>query len=477
MDADQLGLVVGARQGHAADRHHHGAAGALQDAASHQHVDVGREAAQHRAQGEDADRRGEDAPRAEAVGHPAADRDEDGKAQRIARQHRLHAERHHVHRPGDGRHRGVEDGRIERLHEERHGDQPRQPALDGIAWRSGGCCSHRQVRRLERLLAVGVEQSAEEFGDHLAAAFAVCHQHRTEARIGGEHQQRAKAGIDAVVVEIGWLGAARLHEDASSRRPVADLGRQGPRRRTLHQAALAPARRNRQGQARQLGGRAPQPCGCMFGVDVEATGQGVAEKVVRRSCVAFRRRQRLEEAAAHHPDRRQHELARKLVEFGRGGIHHQALQHHGAAAGVAERLSRRPRDTHRWRVGGRCAVENLQQRRQRDADGIAREARHRGAAAMAEQQARRDGLRSCAGQCPRAQHLVHWRIEAEATLFDQAQHGDGRHHLADRGCLEECLRVGADGGKLGDLAIPDQRHAGARHAMPRQQRAEQLTSP
>ena len=90
------------------------------------------EAAQHRAQGEKADRRGEDAPRAEAVGHPAAHRDEDGEAQRIARQHRLHAERRHVHRPGDGRHRGVEDRGVERLHEERHGDQPRQQPLDGI---------------------------------------------------------------------------------------------------------------------------------------------------------------------------------------------------------------------------------------------------------------------------------------------------------------------------------------------------------
>ena len=148
-DADEVGLVVGARQGHAADRHHHRAAGALQDAEGHQHLDVGREAAQHRAQGEKADGRGEDAPRAEAVGHPATYRNEDGKAQRIARQHRLHAERHHVHRPGDGRYRGVEDGRIERLHEERHRDQPRQPPLDGVAWRSAGCLSHRQFAGLK----------------------------------------------------------------------------------------------------------------------------------------------------------------------------------------------------------------------------------------------------------------------------------------------------------------------------------------
>ena len=137
-------LVVGARQRHAADRHHHGAARALQDAAGHQHLDAGREAAQHRADGEEADRRGEDAPRAEPVGHPAAHRNEDGEAQRIARQHRLHAERHHVHRARDGRHRGVEDRRVERLHEERHGDQPRQQPLDGVVRRSGARRSHRQ---------------------------------------------------------------------------------------------------------------------------------------------------------------------------------------------------------------------------------------------------------------------------------------------------------------------------------------------
>ena len=86
--------------------------------------------------GEQPDRRGEDAARAEAVGHPAADRDEDREAERVARQHRLHVERRDVHRLRDGRHRRVEDGGVERLHEEGHRDQPGQQSLGRLGrWR------------------------------------------------------------------------------------------------------------------------------------------------------------------------------------------------------------------------------------------------------------------------------------------------------------------------------------------------------
>ena len=72
-----------------------------------------------------ADGGGEHAARAEAVGHPAADGNEDGEAERVAGEHRLHAERRDVERgamAGDG---GVENGGVERLHEERHRDEPR----------------------------------------------------------------------------------------------------------------------------------------------------------------------------------------------------------------------------------------------------------------------------------------------------------------------------------------------------------------
>ena len=149
---DQVGLVVGARERHAADRRHHGAAGALQDAAGNQRVDVRREAAKYRPESEQPDRRGEDGARAEPVGHPAADRNEDGEAQRIARQHRFHAERRHIHRPGNGGHGRVQDRGVERLHEERHRDQPRQQPLDVVARFGERRRGHVSVRRLAAIL-------------------------------------------------------------------------------------------------------------------------------------------------------------------------------------------------------------------------------------------------------------------------------------------------------------------------------------
>ena len=78
--------------------HHHRAAAALEDAARDEQMEVARDAAEERAEREDADRRREDAARAEAIGDPAADRDEDREAQRVAREHRLHAERRDVER-------------------------------------------------------------------------------------------------------------------------------------------------------------------------------------------------------------------------------------------------------------------------------------------------------------------------------------------------------------------------------------------
>jgi hypothetical protein len=54
---------------------------------------------------------------------------EDREAQRVAREHRLHAERHDVQRRAIAGRRRVEDGRVERLHEERDRDEPRQEPL------------------------------------------------------------------------------------------------------------------------------------------------------------------------------------------------------------------------------------------------------------------------------------------------------------------------------------------------------------
>src|SRR4029453_12215488 len=110
----------------------HGAATALQDASRYQHVNAARHAAEERAEAEDADRRGEDAACPVAVRHPPTHRDEDGQTKRVARQRHLHAERRDVQGGRNRRHRGVQDGRVERLHEERHGYQPGQEGLHAI---------------------------------------------------------------------------------------------------------------------------------------------------------------------------------------------------------------------------------------------------------------------------------------------------------------------------------------------------------
>src|ERR1035441_3644990 len=104
-------------------------------------MDIGRDAAQERAEREYSDRRREHATSAEAIGHPTADRNEDRQAQRIAREDRLHAQGSDVERVGDRWHRGVENRRVERFHEKADCDQPGQQPLGGrrrrsLAWRS-----------------------------------------------------------------------------------------------------------------------------------------------------------------------------------------------------------------------------------------------------------------------------------------------------------------------------------------------------
>ena len=78
---------------------------------------------------EDPDGRGEDTACPVAVRHPATHGNEDREAQCVARQSRLHAERRNVQGGRDRRHRRVQDGRVERLHEERNGHQPGQHPL------------------------------------------------------------------------------------------------------------------------------------------------------------------------------------------------------------------------------------------------------------------------------------------------------------------------------------------------------------
>ena len=91
--------------------------------------------AKQRSQREEADGRGKDPSRAEPIRHPAADGNEDREAQCVAGQHRLHAQRGHRQGLRDRRDGRVEDRGVERLHEERHRDQPREQALNDAGWR------------------------------------------------------------------------------------------------------------------------------------------------------------------------------------------------------------------------------------------------------------------------------------------------------------------------------------------------------
>src|ERR1700686_965628 len=135
--ADELGFGKGSDHGEPSHGKHHGAAAALQHAAGHQQVDIIRDAAEKRAEREDADRGREHAPRAETIGHPSADGDEYRQAQRIAREHGLHAERRYLECMRNGGYGRIQDGRVQRFHEKADRHQPRQEALGRVARGSG----------------------------------------------------------------------------------------------------------------------------------------------------------------------------------------------------------------------------------------------------------------------------------------------------------------------------------------------------
>src|ERR1017187_6327799 len=120
--------------------HHHGAAAALQDAASNEHVNVARYSAEEGPESEKPDGCGKHTPRTESIRNPTADRDKYGEAQRITGEYRFHAERTHMKRCRDRWNCGIKNCGIERLHEKRNRDQPwQQPfAGDGAARRSRG---------------------------------------------------------------------------------------------------------------------------------------------------------------------------------------------------------------------------------------------------------------------------------------------------------------------------------------------------
>ena len=73
----------------AAHRHHHRAANALHEARNHERAERGGGRAHQRAGHEDADGRAKHRARTEAVGHPAADRNEDAEADHVGRDGKL----------------------------------------------------------------------------------------------------------------------------------------------------------------------------------------------------------------------------------------------------------------------------------------------------------------------------------------------------------------------------------------------------
>src|ERR1022692_3091403 len=92
-------------------------------------MNVGGYPEKKRAERKQTDCGGKHAARPESIRHPAADGNEYRETQGVAGKHRFHAERSHLQSRRDGGHGGIQNGGVERLHEERDCDQPRQQSL------------------------------------------------------------------------------------------------------------------------------------------------------------------------------------------------------------------------------------------------------------------------------------------------------------------------------------------------------------
>ena len=89
-----------------------------------------RQAAEERGEGEEGDRRAEDGARAEAVGDPAAGRDEDAEGQQVGADPDVEVDRADAEARRHVRDGGGDDGAVEVLHEERPGDEEGHPPAD-----------------------------------------------------------------------------------------------------------------------------------------------------------------------------------------------------------------------------------------------------------------------------------------------------------------------------------------------------------
>src|SRR3954454_92580 len=103
----------GLREGTHADRHDHAAAEALQDAEEDQRARRPGQAAQRRAEPEQGDRDHPDLLRAEALGHPPGERDDDREAQHVAGRDPLDRVQRGVELARQRLERDVDDRRVE----------------------------------------------------------------------------------------------------------------------------------------------------------------------------------------------------------------------------------------------------------------------------------------------------------------------------------------------------------------------------
>lgn len=134
----ELAARKAAQQDEAADRRHHRAAQALQTARNHQLGQVLHQAAQGGAGREHQQRQHEDPARAEAIGKPAAHRNEHGQRQDVSRDGEVHPQHGGVEIRRHPRDRRRDDGGIEMLHQEcgRDGQRDQQPqARIALGWK------------------------------------------------------------------------------------------------------------------------------------------------------------------------------------------------------------------------------------------------------------------------------------------------------------------------------------------------------
>ena len=123
----QLVLAVDPQYRQPADRHQQGATDPLQHPGGHQHRQGVGGGAGQRAQGKQQDGGQIDAAGAESVRQPAGGGNEQRHRQHVGDDHRLHLQRALAQGLGHAGQGGVEDGAIQRLHEETDRRERRQP--------------------------------------------------------------------------------------------------------------------------------------------------------------------------------------------------------------------------------------------------------------------------------------------------------------------------------------------------------------